>query len=288
MPRALKVYVSCPMDELADERIALKQALQELPLSVEWDFSFTSASTGKVSQDYLEAVWNTDLYVLLLGERVSEAVEQEYRTALQSEKTVITLVKEMLREKDAANFVRGLKGKPRPRFFQTVEGAAHMVQAGVSDELIKNFRRLRLDEGEMREVAKLRVESMARERQAARDWKSSAMMMSALLVIVIVAVLFGRGHNNPPVIDNILASPEQVPVGGTADIRVFAHDPEQGTLTYDWVSSGGSLEPRSSVDSPNVKFQAPNMPGQVQIRVTVRDQLGLETDKTIDLAVVNR
>ena len=62
----------------------------------------------------------------------------------------------MPRDKNAAGFIRGLKGKPRPRYFQTVEGVAYMVQAGVSDELIKNFRRLRLDEDEMREVARLR------------------------------------------------------------------------------------------------------------------------------------
>jgi hypothetical protein len=288
MPRALKVFVSCPLDELADERIAIKQALQSLPLSVDWDFSFTAASSGKPSTDYLETIWNADLYILLLGERVSEPVEHEYRTALQAEKPVIALIKEMPRAKEAATFIRGLKGKPRPRYFQTVDGAAYMVQAGVSDELIKEFRRLRLDEAEMREVAKLRVESMARERQASRDWKSSAAMMGALLIIVIIAVAFGRGHNSPPVIDNVLANPERVTVNGTADVRVFAHDPEQGALTYDWQSSAGSLEPSGSSESPNVTFRAPNTPGQVQIKVTVRDQLGLEVDKTIDLAIDNK
>jgi hypothetical protein len=129
---------------------------------------------------------------------------------------------------------------------------------------------------------------MARERQASRDWKSSALMMTALLVIVIVAVVFGRGHNSPPTIDNMLANPEQVTVNGTADVHVFAHDPEQGSLTYDWEASAGSVEPGGSSESPNVTFHAPNTPGQVQIKVIVRDQLGLEVDKTIDLAVVNK
>ena len=42
-------------------------------------------------------------------------------------------------------------------------------------------------------------------------------MMGALLIIVIVAVMFGRGHNTPPVIDNILADPSQVTVDGTTE-----------------------------------------------------------------------
>ena len=60
MARPIKVYVSCVLDELADERLALKHALQDLPLTADWEFDFTSVSSGKLSDEYLDRIWDCD------------------------------------------------------------------------------------------------------------------------------------------------------------------------------------------------------------------------------------
>jgi len=205
MARLVKVYVSCVQNELADERLALKQSVLNLPLSVRWDFNFTSASSGRLSDEYLDQIWDSDLYLVLVGEGITDAVKREYEVAIEADKPTVALVKDGPRSEEAKEFVRSLKSKPRPRLFVSVEDLAYQVEAGISDELIKCFKRLRLEESEMRELARRRVESIAEERRQTRDWKGSAIMMGILLVMVIAAVLFGRGRNTPPEIERVAA-----------------------------------------------------------------------------------
>ena len=171
MARPVKVYVSCVLDDLADERLALKQALQDLPLSVKWEFDFTSVSSGSLSNEYLDRVWDCDMYLVLIGESISDTVKREYDVAIEAEKPVVALIKEGSHDDETKMFIRGLKKKPRPRGFQSLEDLVYQVEAGVSDELIKCYKRLRLDGDEMRELAKRRVENIADERRRSRDWK---------------------------------------------------------------------------------------------------------------------
>jgi hypothetical protein len=288
MTRSLKVFVSCALDELGDERLALKQALQSLPLSVEWDFDFTSMASGKVSNEYLERLWDCDFYALLIGQRVPEPVAREYEVAVEAEKPIVTLVHDVPRGKETVDFIKKLKVKPRPRYFITLEGLIAQVQAGFSDELIKNYKRLRLDPAEMKEVATQRVESIAKERQQARDWKGSTFLMVMLLIIVGVAVLVGRGKNTAPVIDQMFSEPAQVTVGEKSLVHVRAKDPENGSLTYQWMVTTGSIDPKEAMDSPYATFSAPDRPMTVTVQVVVGDPLGLEARQTIDIAVVGK
>ena len=287
MARTLKVYVSCALDELAEEKLAVKHALQSLPLSVQWEFDFTSTTSGRVSDEYLERVWDCDFYILMIGQRQSDPVAREYETASQAEKSIVTLVMDIPREPEAKQFLKGLKVKPRPRYFETMEEFNYQVQAGVSDELIKQYKRLRLDEKEMKELARQRIEHIAKERQQSRDWRASVFMMVVLLLIVGVAVIVGRGKNAPPVIERMAAIPTQVTVGKTADVQVWARDPEGGGLTFRWQASAGFIDSKASSDSPLATFRAPDKPGAVTIQVTVSDMLGLETEEKTDITVID-
>lgn len=288
MARLVKVYVSCVLDDLADERLALKQALQDLPLSVQWEFDFTSVSSGSLSNEYLDRVWDCDVYLILVGEGISETVKREYDVATEAEKPMVALIKDVSRDDETKMFIRDLKKKPRPRGFQTLEDLIYQVEAGVSDELIKCYKRLRLDGNEMRELAKRRVENIAEERRRSRDWKGSALMMGVLLIMVVIAILVGRGKNTPPVIERLTADPAQVTIGETTRLRVWAKDEGEGPLSYQWAASAGEIEQGEPYDNPFAVFHAPDTPRVVTVQVTVADALGLHVDETMEIAVVDR
>ena len=287
MARPVKVYVSCALNELADERLAVKQTLLALPLSVDWDFNFTSLSTGSLSDEYLDRIWECDLFILIVGETVNAAVRREYELAVEAEKPLVSLVMDVPRDVETAMFVRGLKKKPRPRRFETLGDLKYQVEAGVSDELIQSYKRLRLDAAEMKELARQRVENIAIERRQARDWKGSAVMMGVLLIMVIVAVLIGRGNNTPPVIDRIASDPASVEVGQTSQLRVWAKDDGEGVLSYEWSVSDGTVEQGDPYDNPFAIFHAPEQPGVVVVRVVVADALGFDVEKTLEIQVVD-
>jgi hypothetical protein len=288
MARPVRVYVSCVLDDLADERLALKQAVQDLPLTVQWEFDFTSVSSGSLSNEYLDRVWDCDLYVLLVGESISETVKREYDVAADADKPMVMLIEDVPHDDEAKMFIRDLKKKPRPRDFRTIDDLIYQVDAGVSDELIKCYKRLRLDGNEMRELAKRRVENIAEERRRSRDWKGSALMMGVLLIMVVIAILVGRGNNAPPFIERMAADPAQVTVGETTNLRVWAKDEGAGVLSYQWAASAGEIEQGESYDNPFAVFHAPDTPGVVTVRVNVADALGLEVDETMDITVVDR
>lgn len=287
MARSVKVYVSCVLDDLADERLALKQTVLGLPLSVEWEFDFTSVSSGRLSDEYLDRVWDCDLYLVLIGESVSETVKREYEVAVEAEKPIVALVKDVTHDDETTTFIRNLKKKPRPRVFQSIEDLVYQVEAGVSDELIKCYKRLRLDGNEMRELARRRVDNIADERRRSRDWKGSALMMGVLLIMVIIAILIGRGNNTPPVIERVTADSAEVAVGETTGLRVWAKDEGDGPLSYQWEASAGEIEQVERYEDPFAEFHAPEKAGVVIIQVIVADALGLETSETMEITVVD-
>jgi len=288
MSRPVKVYVSCVLDDLADERLALKQAVQDLPLSVQWAFDFTSVSSGSLSNEYLDRVWDCDFYVLLVGESISETVKREYDVAADSDKPMVMLIEDVSHDDETKMFIRDLSKKPRPRDFRTLEDLIYQVEAGVSDALIKCYKRLRLDGTEMRELAKQRVENIAEERRRSRDWRGSALMMGVLLIMVVIAILVGRGNNVPPVIERMAADPAQVTVGETTRLRAWAKDEGGGPLSYQWVASAGEIEQDESYDNPFAVFHAPDTPGVVTVQVNVADALGLDVEETMEITVVDR
>jgi len=287
MARPVKVYVSCGLNELADERLAVKQTLQALPLSVDWDFDFTSLSSGSLSDEYQDRIYDCDLFILIVGETANAAVRREYELAIESEKPITALVMDVPRDVETNMFVRNLKKKPRPRHFETLDDLKYQVEAGVSDELIQNYKRLRLDPAEMKELATQRVENIAIERRQTRDWKGSALMMGVLLVMVIVAVIIGRGNNTPPVIDRMASDPATVELGKTSQLRVWAEDEGEGVLSYAWSVSAGSIEQGDPYDNPIAVFHAPEQPGTVSIRVVVADALGFDAEETLEIQVVD-
>ncbi|MHB0968496.1 MAG: fibronectin type III domain-containing protein [Thermoanaerobaculia bacterium] len=77
----------------------------------------------------------------------------------------------------------------------------------------------------------------------------------------------------PPVIDSFTASPPSVPVGGTADLAVVAHDLSNRPLTYKFAADAGTIS-QTSPASPDARWTAPQTAGLVTIRATVSPDSG--------------
>lgn len=79
--------------------------------------------------------------------------------------------------------------------------------------------------------------------------------------------------SQPPVIDSFTATPQSVPVGGSAELAVVAHDPSSRPLTYGFAADAGTIS-QASPSSPNARWTAPQTAGLVTIRATVSPDSG--------------
>lgn len=89
--------------------------------------------------------------------------------------------------------------------------------------------------------------------------------------------------NKPPVIDRVYALRNQFSPTDTTTVIVEAHDPEGGSLSYEWSAAGGAL---SSTSGRFVHWTAPNTAGNYKISVTVRDEKRDETPGHVTLTIL--
>lgn len=109
-----------------------------------------------------------------------------------------------------------------------------------------------------------------------------------LIIMLLLQLRVGSepgGGNHEPVIQNISVNPEIVEIGQKAIITVNAMDPDGDPLTYVWAVSNGKIAGGPSQQS-TVTYEAPNIPGDVVLRVIVRDGSGEETEQKRNISIV--
>ncbi|MCP4726389.1 MAG: hypothetical protein GY863_15195, partial [bacterium] len=89
--------------------------------------------------------------------------------------------------------------------------------------------------------------------------------------------------NQKPVISQLTSSKQNVLVGSIVSLRVIAVDPDGSPLTYNWESNTGTFE--TDITSDSVSWRAANNVGTADITVTVYDNIGDYTTRTISLTV---
>ncbi len=110
---------------------------------------------------------------------------------------------------------------------------------------------------------------------------------------VTVTVTDGRGGevmgdvtvavrpNKPPIITSLVADADWSTPLGTIQVTCTASDPDDEELSYEWSSSGGSINGRG----PQVTWTAPEETGVYNITAVVKDGYGAEDTKSVTLSV---
>ncbi|KAA0227707.1 hypothetical protein EDS67_14105 [candidate division KSB1 bacterium] len=89
--------------------------------------------------------------------------------------------------------------------------------------------------------------------------------------------------NEPPVVDQVVALRSSLFPADTTTIKVEAHDPEGGALSFAWSAAGGTL---SSTTGSHVRWTAPAVAGDYKISVKVRDDKNDEAEGAVTLPVI--
>jgi len=139
MEEKLIVFISSRInDEMKQARRAVRQAIEELPLTRPWLFEEAPAAAVPLDESYLRWVGKCDLFIMLLGEDVTDAVKTEWETASQSCKPRLAFLKTGAQDDAAWEFARGLDVKWKE--YGSLAELRREVQAAVGDELIKAYR----------------------------------------------------------------------------------------------------------------------------------------------------
>ncbi len=116
------------------------------------------------------------------------------------------------------------------------------------------------------------------------------MRKASAFVLIVLSFLFGCEElgklidtNEPPVIDQVVALRHSLFPADTTTIKVEAHDPEGGVLSFRWSAAGGSL---SSTSGSHVRWTAPALAGDYKISVKVGDDKNEETEGSATLTVI--
>ncbi len=88
--------------------------------------------------------------------------------------------------------------------------------------------------------------------------------------------------NRPPLIEDLYSIPEEVQVGGTAEILVDVTDPDNDPLTYEWSSTSGEI----IGNGDEVDLKAPDIVGTITIEVVVSDPFGGMDSETLRIQVI--
>lgn len=110
------------------------------------------------------------------------------------------------------------------------------------------------------------------------------------LIVMTLSTSFGCEElgkliemNEPPVLDEVVALRSSLFPSDTTTIKVAAHDPEGGALSFAWSAAGGTL---SSTTGSRVRWTAPAVAGDYKISVKVRDDKNDETEGSVTLSVI--
>ena len=114
--------------------------------------------------------------------------------------------------------------------------------------------------------------------------KASYLIFALVLLSTLVWTIVGCSGNSPPQITDLSAQPTTVARGEVSASSCTATDPDGDTLTYSWISTGGSISGTGS----SVTWTAPSTLGIYTVTVTVSDGKGGTVARSVSITVANR
>lgn len=144
MEPSLNIFISSIIDAFQVERQALKSMLEAIPFNRTWLFEYTPASSEQLQESYLQRVKECDVFILLLGSDISEAVNREWQTAIAYGKPRLVFLQKNKHSPRASEFVRQMDVKWMP--FSDLESLKTGVKSALLQELIRNYKSFRITE----------------------------------------------------------------------------------------------------------------------------------------------
>ena len=143
----LKVFVSSVMAELAEERKEVAHSIRAIPITRPWVFEQSPSSSDSVVKTYLDQVRKADIFVLLIGKKISGAVIKEYKTALEAKKPILIFSKSGEKDNSAKKFIKSLDKKWSE--FSSTDELKILVQSSIGIELLQGYKQYRLSATEL-------------------------------------------------------------------------------------------------------------------------------------------
>ena len=91
-------------------------------------------------------------------------------------------------------------------------------------------------------------------------------------------------RNQPPTIEALYPEAYQLRPSHTTKVKVWAHDPEGDSMTFEWESSFGDIKPDPSDKSVAI-YTSPGTYGQQHITVIVKDDKGKQSERSVIIDV---
>lgn len=148
----ISVFVCSVMDELQDERRAVADAIEAMLLVRPWLFEDHGGPQRADVQDVcLDAVRECEIFLALVGGRISRIVLDEYETALAFPKPVLVYVQKGVPRSAEAEQWLAKVGRDGITWaeFRTVKDLQARVQAGLINEIVKGYARFGLSEAQL-------------------------------------------------------------------------------------------------------------------------------------------
>jgi hypothetical protein len=146
----LTIFVSSMIGPLWDERVIVEEAIETgIPLARTWVFERAPASSKEITESYLVRVRECDIYLLILGQDISNPVKAEYQTAVEYDKPRLCFVQEGVeRTLVLEEFLPTLQANVKYATFSDEEDLRREVLRAVRQELVEGYKRYRLGEAE--------------------------------------------------------------------------------------------------------------------------------------------
>jgi len=151
----LTIFISSMIAPLWDQRAAVEEAIRTgIPLARTWVFERAPASSEQITESYLARVRQCDIYLLILGDDISDPVKAEYRTAVECDKPRLCFVQEGVEPTPALEeFLPSLQADVKYATFVDQESLCREVLRAVRQELVQGYQRYRLGKAERDQIA---------------------------------------------------------------------------------------------------------------------------------------
>jgi len=140
-----KVFISSilnpSIEELRPERNATRDVIDSFGFLKAWAFESAPASTETLDQSYLRHVEECDVFILILGMKVTAPVNAEWLRAKKLKKPTLVFVKSVARRDAETDDVLDALNK-KYAGFNTIEGLKQSVRSALEQTLVMGIRSL--------------------------------------------------------------------------------------------------------------------------------------------------